>query len=494
MRCLTLAEGLRSRGARVAFVSREHDGHLLSLIAERGFAIHALPAPADGWLSDDRLAHGAWLGAAIDEDMAQTLAALRGENEELEWLIVDHYGVDARWERPLRSVARRIMVIDDLADRMHDCDLLLDQNLVADMETRYAGLVPQKCVLLLGPTYALLQPAYAQLRAQALARERPVKRVLIFFGGVDLFDITEKTIRAFVSLERADVRLDVVVGRNHSMEGSIACLAKSHPNIVLHSELPTLAPLMARADLAIGAGGATTWERLCLDVPTIMITVADNQLATAQELDRLGLADWLGHAGQVDEAMLQRALSQRLDGTGNTHTWSGSIVDGLGEAKVWAAMMIDASTAVALRLANERDQELLLEWANDYNTRRNAFSGTRTISEGYKSWFRARLNDPACRMFILETAHRIPVGQVRFDKESEAWAISYSVAPAFRGRGLGAKILERALSALSSEGHRELILGRIKPTNIASRRIFEKLGFVLAAEDTVELEFRRTLS
>ena len=104
---------------------------------------------------------------AIDEDAAQTLAALSQANEELEWLIVDHYGIDERWERPLRSVARRIMVIDDLADRAHDCDLLLDQNLVADFETRYAGLVPQKCALLLGPTYALLQPAYA-----AIARAR----------------------------------------------------------------------------------------------------------------------------------------------------------------------------------------------------------------------------------------------------------------------------------------------------------------------------------
>jgi UDP-2,4-diacetamido-2,4,6-trideoxy-beta-L-altropyranose hydrolase len=495
MRCLTLAEGLRSRGARVAFVSREHDGHLLPLIAERGFAIHALPAPADGWLSDDRLAHGAWLGAAIDEDIAQTLAALREENEELEWLIVDHYGVDARWERPLRSVARRIMVIDDLADRKHDCDLLLDQNLVADFETRYVNLVPQKCTLLLGPTYALLQPAYAELRERASAREGPARRILVFFGGIDPFGLTEKSVRAFMSLKRADVQLDVVVGRDHFAIAAIERLTASHPNVVLHSGLPTLAPLMAEADLAIGAGGATTWERLCLQIPTILIAVADNQMATARELHRRGLAEWLGRGGQVDEAMLRSALSQRMaDPVGSIRRFGGSLVDGLGEPRVWAAMMADADTPLTLRPANERDEELLLEWANDPATRRNAFTQARVTSAGHKIWLQAKLNEPGCRMFILETVDKIPVGQVRFDREGQASAISYSVAPLLRGRGLGAKILEIALSSLACEGHNEPILGRVKPTNLASRRIFEKLGFALVGETADALEFRRTLS
>jgi UDP-2,4-diacetamido-2,4,6-trideoxy-beta-L-altropyranose hydrolase len=495
MRCLTLAEGLRSRGARVAFVSREHDGHLLSLIAERGFAIHALPAPAEGWLPADRLAHGAWLGAGIDEDAAQTLAALNRADEELEWLIVDHYGIDARWERPLRLVARRIMVIDDLADRTHDCDLLLDQNLVADFETRYAGLLPQECTLLLGPTYALLQPAYAELRERALVREGPVRRILVFFGGIDPFGLTEKSVRAFTNLERADVRLDVVIGRDHASAAAIERLAASRPNIVLHSGLPTLAPLMAQADLAIGAGGATSWERLCLQVPTILITVADNQAATAQELHRRGLAEWLGRGDQVDEAMLQNALSQRLaDRAGSGRRRRASLVDGLGESRVWTAMMLDADTPLAPRPANERDEELLLEWANDPATRRNAFTQARISPEGHKVWLQARLNDAGCRIFIFETADKIPVAQVRFDKEDQAWAISYSVAPLLRGRGLGAKILDMALSSLASEGRSASILARVKPANLASRRIFEKLGFALAREDANAFEFRRILS
>ena len=495
MRCLTLAEGLRSRGARVAFVSREHDGHLLALIAERGFAVHALPAPADGWSSADRLAHMDWLGATIEEDAAQTLAALTRENEDIEWLIVDHYGVDERWERSLRSLARRIMVIDDLADRRHDCDLLLDQNLVADFEARYASLVSQKCALLLGPTYALLQPAYGELRARALAREGPVRRILVSFGGIDPFGLTEKSVRAFTNLKRADLRLDVVVGRNAASVAAIERLAASRPNVSVHSGLPTLAPLMAQADLAIGAGGATSWERLCLQIPTILITVADNQEAAARELHRRGLAQWLGRGDQIDEALLQSALSQRLaDPVGSNPRRGASLVDGFGAARVWAAMIADADTTLTLRRVDERDEELLLEWANDPATRRNAFNEARISAEGHKAWLQARLHAPECRMFILETADKIPVGQVRFDRGDQVWAISYSLAPFLRGRGLGAKILEMALSSLASEGHNGSILGCVKPANLASRRIFEKLGFALTRADTDALEFRRNLS
>jgi UDP-2,4-diacetamido-2,4,6-trideoxy-beta-L-altropyranose hydrolase len=493
MRCLTLAEGLRSNGAQVEFVTRQHERHWLTLIAERDFAIHALPAPAASELPADGLAHAAWLGAAVDEDAAQTMAALKQSNEDVEWLIVDHYGVDAHWERSLRSAARRIMVIDDLADRAHDCDILLDQNLVADMGTRYRGLVPQKCALLLGPDYALLQPAYAQLRDSVSPREGFVRRILTFFGGGDLANLTEKALFAFLNLERPDIRLDVVVGRSHPSAASIARLAASHPNVTLHSGLPSLAPLMAQADLAIGAGGATSWERLCLKVPTIMITTADNQLPTARELQRLGLADWLGHWDEVDAPMLQGALSSRLAG-GREGAWRGreSIVDGLGEARVSAAIMIDADTPLALRWAGEADEGLLLEWANDADTRQNAFNPECIAPETHSRWFKAKRADPECRIFIFETADQRPVGQVRFEREDETWLVSYSIAPGLRGRGLGSKILEKALFSLGSEGRDDFIVGRVKPANVASRRIFEKLGFALVAQRATALEFRRS--
>jgi UDP-2,4-diacetamido-2,4,6-trideoxy-beta-L-altropyranose hydrolase len=192
--------------------------------------------------------------------------------------------------------------------------------------------------------------------------------------------------------------------------------------------------------------------------------------------------------------MLRNALSQRLAGPFGRPRQDVSLVDGFGEPRVWAAMMADADTRLISRAANDRDEDLLLEWANDPATRRNAFTQARISPEGHKRWLQAKLNDPQCRMVIFETADHIPVGQVRFDREDQAWAISYSVAPLLRGRGIGAKMLEMALSQLACEGVAGSMLGRVKPTNLASRRIFEKLGFALFSEGADTLEFRRALS
>jgi len=176
MRCLTLAEALRTRGAQCFFVCREHPGNLLELIRKRGFEACALhlntSCAAAATVDAERpTAHAAWLGAHWRTDAAQTLAACGGS--DVDWLIVDHYALDARWEAELRPACRKLMVIDDLADRNHDCDLLLDQNLVAESDARYQQRVPPGCTLLLGPRYALLQPLYRELRPQARLRPGP---------------------------------------------------------------------------------------------------------------------------------------------------------------------------------------------------------------------------------------------------------------------------------------------------------------------------------
>ncbi|HPZ14727.1 MAG TPA: UDP-2,4-diacetamido-2,4,6-trideoxy-beta-L-altropyranose hydrolase, partial [Bacillota bacterium] len=190
MRCLTLANALARKGVGVSFICREHEGNLCDLIEEQGFTVHRLPAPESSFEADATPAHAAWLGAAWQEDARQTGAVIRTLGIKPTWLVVDHYGLDYRWEEALRPLVGRIFVIDDLADRAHDCDLLLDQNLFADMQTRYAGKVPADCRLLLGPEYALLQPIYAELHDRIPPREGPVRRILISFGGADRDNLT----------------------------------------------------------------------------------------------------------------------------------------------------------------------------------------------------------------------------------------------------------------------------------------------------------------
>lgn len=480
MRCLTLASALRERGAAVSFVCREHEGHLCDLIEERGLAVSRLPAPKAVIQTEDTPTHTAWLGASWQEDAGQTRAAIEASGVKPDWLVVDHYALDKRWESVLRASVGRIMVIDDLADRVHDCDLLLDQNLVAQMHTRYADKVPVACGLLLGPEYALLQPIYAELHDRIPPREGPIRRIFIFFGGADSDNLTGRALTAFLHLNRSDIEVDVVITTGGPDAETIRQQVAGHGNIHLHSGLPTLAPLMAKADLAIGAGGVTSWERLCLGLPTLVVTLAENQRPIAKKLQEHGLIRWLGHRDEVDESTIAQALGTLIQ-QGLDEDWSLrclAAVDGNGVNRVCAALTVTASTPLRVRRARLKDEALLLMWANDPTTRSNAFSSEPIPAATHRTWFRNRLRDlDGCRLYIVETTDGVALGQVRFERREQAWEVDYALAQMFRGRGLGSPVLEAALLKLRADMPGALIIGQAKCGNHPSRKVFESLGF-----------------
>ncbi len=480
MRCLTLAKALRGSGAAVSFVCREHVGHLCTLILEMGFAVHRLGSSDSlAATGEESLAHAGWLGATQAQDAAQTLAAVQAMRVKPDWLIVDHYGIDQYWEKSLRPAVGRIMVIDDLADRQHDCDVLLDQNLVAEMEVRYSARVPAACKQLLGPYYALLQTDYAERHELAIPRTGAVRRILIYFGGADVDNVTGRSLNAFLRLGRDDIDVDLVVGNGMYGE-AIRRQAAGRPNIHLHDRLPTLAPLIEAASLGIGAGGSTSWERLCLGLPSIVIALADNQVPIAAELGRRGLACSLGFHRDADEAVIASKLAE-IVGEGLNGHWSQrclSIVDGRGLQRVCAVLSSAGGAALRNRLATAADEGLLLEWANDPATRRNALLPGKIDPATHTKWFEKRLNNPeGCRIYIAETADAVPAGQIRFERFEGDWEVHYALAPDFRGLGLGRQMLEQALATFAGEVGDVLVIGRVKSDNRASLRIFESLGF-----------------
>lgn len=480
MRCLTLASMLRDRDAEVFFICREHNGHLCDLIDEKGFAVSRLPALREGIQSEDSLVHAVWLGASWQEDAQQTRAAIETSGEKHDWLVVDHYALDQRWESALRTSVGRIMVIDDLADRLHDCDILLDQNLVAQMHTRYADKVSATRGMLLGPAYALLQPIYAEVHERIPPREGPIRRIFIFFGGADSDNLTGRTLAAFLRLNRPDIEVDVVITAASPHAEAIRQQVAGHSNIRLHSGLLTLAPLMAKADLAIGACGATSWERLCLGLPTLVVTVGENQRPIANELSQRGLIRWLGHQDMVDQATIAQALGELIQ-QGLDASWSRrclAVVDGNGVKRVCAALTVTANVVLRVRYAKLEDEALLLTWANDSATRRNGFSPENIPAATHRIWFRNHLqNQDGCRLYIVETTDGVALGQVRFERQNLAWEVHYALAPVFRGRGLGRALLEVALQKLRADMRGVLIFGQVKGGNQPSRKVFESLGF-----------------
>jgi UDP-2,4-diacetamido-2,4,6-trideoxy-beta-L-altropyranose hydrolase len=489
MRCLTLANALRERGVECLFVCRNHKGNSIQRISDADFEVKVLnfDGHRGGQNKDEfEFAHAAWLGTSWQVDAEQTIAAI--ETAFFDWIVVDHYALDARWESALRSYCKKLMVIDDLADRKHSCDLLLDQNLIADLGHRYDGRIPDHCARLLGTDYALLQPEYAVLRSHILPRSGQIQRIFVFFGGADIYDCTGRTTRVFLSLDRKDIFVDVVVSPGHQYENDIREQVIGHTNITIHGALPSLAELMARADLAIGAGGATSWERCCLGLPSLVVTLAENQRPIALELDRLGLVRWVGHHDQVDDKSLIEALLCCLQQT-DLQDWSErcwAVVDGKGSERVASIIMLDNQTGVEARLANADDEALILRWANDPLVRNNSFNPDAINEANHHVWFSQRLeNINFCKIYIIQTNEGIPIGQVRFEKSNENWEIHFALDQYARFRGVGSQVLDTAISLFKKQHAEANIFGRVKIENASSQKIFKKLGFEEVASDSL---------
>jgi len=345
MRCLTLAEELRRLGHSCVFICREHPGNLGEFITNKGFVVHSLSTTSGVSFTaeNDDTAHAEWLGASWRIDAEQTLVALGFM--EADWLVVDHYALDARWERLLAKAVDQTMVIDDLADREHECAVLLDQNvLCSESNQLYKALVNTDCTLLLGPRYALLRPEYAELAKALPERDGNISRVLVFVGGSDPHNLTERYLNALSAPGFQDIQVDVVIGKNHPAPKAISALVSQRGAVRLYSGLPTLAALMVRADLMLGAGGATNWERMCLGLTSIVVSVAHNQDEINRELADQAFIHFLGKAEAAAISDIQTALLSILSDAIKNSVQSKAmrtVVDGCGTARV-AQLMQEA--------------------------------------------------------------------------------------------------------------------------------------------------------
>lgn len=314
MRCLTLAHELKGAGVEISFICRDLPGNLCSLIAKKNYELFLLPKIEDlRGLDRKENIYSAWLGADWQLDAKQSIQILRKEKQGVDWLVVDHYALDVKWEKEMRSYVKKIMVIDDLADRFHDCDLLLDQNLCQNMNVRYQNLVPQQCQLFLGPQYALLRSEFTQMKKKLRKRDGFIKRILIFFGGSDLTNETTKALKAVLRLRKDNIQIDVVVGKSNPYKEQIKNFCSDHSNINYYCQISNMAQLMNDADLAIGAGGSTTWERCYLGLPAIILVIAENQLEITAAVAKTGAIHNLGWCTQVRVEDITRALQKMID-------------------------------------------------------------------------------------------------------------------------------------------------------------------------------------
>jgi len=434
MRCLTLADGLQQRGVKTCFLSRHMPNHLRDMLVAKGHELRLLNSSRV--LETDDLAHAKWLETTQEADAEDSIHAL--SNQPTNWLIVDHYALDVRWESALRGFVERIMVIDDIADRKHDCDVLLDQNFYADMQTRYADKVPEHCQLLLGPRYALLRDEFRKLREQVKPRTGSVNRILVFFGGVDADNYTGRAINALAEMRAEGLHVDVVIGAQHPCRAEIEtnCASKG---FVCHVQTSRMAELMAAADLAIGAGGSASWERCCLGLPALSICVADNQQQQIADAAQEGLL-YAPAPGKDLAAVIKTHATALIENPYLRWLISSKAmqtVDGRGVSRIIGNL---GCSGIAIRNANEEDSSKLFAWRNHLSIRSVSRNADPISWENHQKWFAAVLASQN-RVLLIGEIDEVPIGVVRFDKHEDCAEVSIYLVPDSNHSGQGRNLL-----------------------------------------------------
>ncbi|MCC2597547.1 UDP-2,4-diacetamido-2,4,6-trideoxy-beta-L-altropyranose hydrolase [Pusillimonas sp. MFBS29] len=336
MRCLTLANALRFKGYQAHFICREHPGHLIHLVQQSSYQIHVLPYANDSEV-DDLLIHSHWLGTTQSQDAALCIQIL--SNIRPQWLIVDHYALDMRWEQALKQYCKKILVIDDLADRIHQCNILLDQTLGRRSED-YWHLVPKECKVLNGAKYALLRPEFKSLRSYSLQRRDGtlLQSILVSMGGVDKNNATGQILEALKTIKwPLDSTITVIMGGTAPWLQFVREQAESMPIATkVLVDVSDMAKQMANSDLAIGAAGATSWERCCLGLPTIMIVLADNQLKIAEGLLSVNAVSLVENTQNISYVLpiLIREIQRNPAQLARMSLASANVIDGAGVSRV----------------------------------------------------------------------------------------------------------------------------------------------------------------
>jgi UDP-2,4-diacetamido-2,4,6-trideoxy-beta-L-altropyranose hydrolase len=470
-RCLSLASALQDGGAAVTFACAEIDPAAERLVRDRRFSLTQLkphPRVGDGAME-------AVLSKEAQVADADFTAAAVGRRV-FDWVIVDHYGLGAEWERRIRGICRWVVAIDDLANRPHDCNVLVDQNLRVDEGAAYDDLLRPGSERLLGPRYALLDASFSAARDGL--HEGGRDGVLVAFGGSDPLAMTAPVLRALIEVSGGKLQIDVAVGALLRDAAEIEALSARTPGVRFHHATRDMAGLMARARLYIGAGGTTNWERCCLALPGVVVSIAPNQVAACRALDDAGSHVYLGDAkGISPETIAATAMSLLASPAWWTRLAerSSSLVDGLGARRVAARLAIGE---IHLREASTQDGEKILTWRNHPAVRKHSGDGKEIDRAEHAHWLARVLADPDCYLLIGADA-RGECGVLRYDVKRNTAEVSIYLAPDRLGTGVGLALLaagERWLAVYRPEV--AAISADVQKGNQASARLFLGAGYL----------------
>lgn len=456
MRCLALAQALVRNGHKATFLSKELPDALKEKMTGAGCGVETLKAAPYG-----------------KEDAQET--AKRGKGS---WVIVDGYAFDGAYQDVLKQNGISVLFVDDYVHADHyAADIVLNQNVYATAEG-YG-----KTSLLLGPRYALLRPEFAEIQPERIMLKR-ARNVLVTLGGADPDNVTGKVIRALRTIPK--IRVTVVIGGANPHAEDIKTLC-AEAGYEVANNTPDMRGLMALADVAIAGGGTTSYELARMGLPSLMLILADNQRAVAEGFEKAGVAKNLGwHADVSEEVIAKKASNLLNDGEARkAMSLAGKdLVDGYGALRVAQVL---TGEPLWLRKALPQDYDRLFTWANDPTVRASSFSPDAISSGEHLRWFVRKIGDDKTILLIGIDKNEAPVGQIRFDIESDRAEIDVHTAPEHRGHGYGSALITQGIRILFKTAYGvNSVHAYAKEDNAASAGAFRKAGFT-----ELEKEVRR---
>jgi UDP-2,4-diacetamido-2,4,6-trideoxy-beta-L-altropyranose hydrolase len=490
MRCLTLAHYIKATQQQnnvevdITFICNNFDGNLNHYIEEQGFSVISLNSEQE----INKLDTSTWLSRSQQND-----AKLCIDNTSIifDWIIVDHYAIDKNWQQLIQAITHKILVIDDLANRVHDCDVLLDQTLSRD-ESDYEELTPKACLKLVGGHYTLLRKEFFKHRIKAENKRRNLTsipfnfHVLITMGGFDLANTSLIAIEALKQLRCTSSKFTatVVLSSQSIHLESLQYCVKGINWLTIELDSQNMATQMLKADIAIGASGATAWERCCLGLPTLSIETAENQKLVSSSLEKQGAIINLGSSNNIEAFTIRNTLVALIDRKDNTYesmiNKSFISCDGKGVNRVYQQLF---KANVTLRPAVKNDLDLIFSWQSNPQIRQYFRNNEPVTYEEHCKWFNQAIINNKYQFYII-TYEKNSIGMVRLDNILEqAVEISILISPEFQGKNIAAI----ALTKIIKKNPLNTIYAYIDINNIASHKLFQKANFTQVSDVSYRL-------